>query len=168
MYACLSIRQPLNRPVHQCPVSPSARCHHLALMIGYCAFFVLVRARPNEEKNKKTKTKKSRSFRFSFFDEKKTFSFQRTLKKTEKTSENDRCSTLKLAVQLDRIFQSLQHPDSRRLHPTTLLNTPNSRTRGIPESRRCSRSRSPRECSRSCVLVWMFVGSRWITGWRPH
>ena len=47
-----------------------------------------------------------------------------------------------------------QRADLQRMHPTTQLNTPNSHTRGTPESRRCSWPNPlPRECSRSCVLV---------------
>ena len=57
-------------------------------------------------------------------------------------------------MQLDRIIQPPQHTDSRRMHPTTPLNTPNSHTRGTPESRRCPWSNPlPRECSSSCVSV---------------
>ena len=69
-------------------------------------------------------------------------------------------------VQLDRIIQPPQHTDSRRMHPTTQLNTPNSHTRGTPESRRCSWPNPlPRECSTVEVVFWsrLVVGSRGIS-----
>ena len=57
-------------------------------------------------------------------------------------------------MRLHILIQPLQYTDSRRMHPTTQLNTPNSLTRGTPESRRCSWSNPlPRECSRISVLV---------------
>ena len=77
----------------------------------------------------------------------------------KKTNKNDRSSDLKFAVQHDIIIRMPQHADSRRICPTTQLNTPNSHTRGTPKSRRCSWSNLlPWECPRICVLV--MVGSR--------
>ena len=57
-------------------------------------------------------------------------------------------------MELDIQIQPSRHTNSRRMHPTTQFNTPNSHTRGISESRQCSWSIPlPRACSRSCVLV---------------
>ena len=64
-------------------------------------------------------------------------------------------------MQLDRIIQPPQHTDSRRMHPTMQLNTPNLHTQSTPESRRCLWSNPlPRECSRSCFLVM-------VVCWQP-
>ena len=68
-------------------------------------------------------------------------------------------------MQLDRIIQPPQHTDSRRMHPTTQLNAPNSHTKGTPESRRCSWSNPlPRECSRSCLLVMVLSAAVGLLG----
>ena len=64
-------------------------------------------------------------------------------------------------MQLDRTIQPLQHTDSRRVHPTTQLNTSNSHTRGTPNSRGCSWSTPiPRECSISCASVMVVCRQR--------
>ena len=72
------------------------------------------------------------------------------------------------------ISNTTAHLDSRRMYPTTQLNTSNSHTQGTPKSRRCSWSNPlPRECSGSELLEvvfwsWLFVGNHWITEWHPH
>ena len=71
-------------------------------------------------------------------------------------------------MQLEIIVQLPQHTDSRRMHPTTQMNTPNLHIRGTPESSRCSSNLLPRECSRSCFGHNGCFGNRWITRWHLH
>ena len=76
---------------------------------------------------------------------------------------------LKIAVQLDRIFQPPQHTDSRRMHLTTQLIT----LKRTPEAPlRVGGARGPtRSCGIALQVVfwsWLFEGSRSITEWHPH
>ena len=68
----------------------------------------------------------------------------------------------KLAVALDRIIYPPKHTDSRRMHPMSLLNTPNSHPQASLNVRRCSSSYPVGELYKLCLQEYM------VTAWPSH
>ena len=119
-----------------------------------------LRAPPNEEiKAKKKNEEGEESFRF-FIEKACSLS-----PKTSEKNRNPSSSTLRVAVQLDRIIPP-HHTDSQRMHPTTQLKTPNSHTQRSYESRRCSWSDPPpRECCMWKMCFCMVVCRQPLDYW---